>query len=478
MNVNRFITRINSYAVKLLSNGAARIYIKNNEALRAANFFADKTIRIERKKGRIDIHLDPNGTRRVYGTSRGELLELKDKETAAAVGHASRVSVTFRKNKITITVHREDAARMRREARFVSKLLKGEPLRKGSFFSGLGMLAFSLKEGLSKQGFKTEIAFANDNNELAMACNLEGNPIWQDAAQDAVAVVDDLSTLDLSVIPNDIDMVEIGYPCVGFSSLAKMDNLDLNHSHCGTLFIPLLNALRKMNPAMVLFENVPRFGKSETLTLIEKAMPGYRFIQTLFNGHDFGELEARPRVCVVAVSQGLPDFDFEMLSVPPKQKPEPLSAHLNDIPSDSPAWKTMEHVKARDDMKHLGYRNCLYTGAESEMVTIPASYGSVKAGTPMVQHPSKPDLQRQIMPDEHASIRALPDSLKALVIDVWNGNHPLVSKRGNFSAAHRLLGNGVSRRIWVHVGALLGAYLRKIIGQHVSGSTQQIPLPI
>ena len=71
MNVNRFITRINSYAVKLLSNGAARIYIKNNEALRAANFFADKTIR---RTGQ--------GSRRIRGRRDGRPLGRRAPEDA------------------------------------------------------------------------------------------------------------------------------------------------------------------------------------------------------------------------------------------------------------------------------------------------------------------------------------------------------------------------------------------------------------
>lgn len=477
MNINRFITRINSYAVKMLSNGAARVYIKNSEALRASNFFADKTIKIERKKGRIDITLDPNGKKRIMGTARGELLELKDKETAAAIGHVTRVSVTFRKNKISITIHSEDEAQMRREKAFISKLIKGAPLRKGSFFSGLGMLSFSIKEGLASQGFETEIAFANDNNELAMACNLEGNPIWNDASHDAVAITDDLNHMPLDALPDDVDIVEVGYPCVAFSALANPAKRDLNHPDTGTLFIPLVNALRKLNPALIIFENVPAFGESVTLELISRSMPGYRFEQKIFNGHDFGELEARPRVCVVAVSKGLPEFNFESLPMPSRIEAPALSTFLNKLSDDHAAWRKMEHVKARDSMKNIGYRNCLYSGDENAMTTIPASYASPKAGTPMIQHPTQPDLQRQIMPDEHANIRRLPATLKKLVVDVWTGSHPMVSNKGSFTAAHRLLGNGVSRNIWSFVGAIVATYFKEICNRFASSQSTQLSFP-
>ena len=119
----------------------------------------------------------------------------------------------------------------------------------------------------------------------------------------------------------------------------------------------------------------------------------------------------------------------------------------------------MEHVKKRDSMPNVGYRNCVYFGNETSMTTIPASYGPPKAGTPMIAHPTIPSLQRQVQPNEHANLRQLPASLKDVVVSVWKGVHPLVSSRGSASAAHRLLGNGVSRKVWTSLGSALGINL-------------------
>ena len=460
----KFITRIKSYKFKMLSGGVGRAYIKNDAALRASNFFAGTAISITRTAGRIVIKPDVNGSKRIMNTARGELLELRDKETAQALGGKDcMITVTFRQNCIILTLHHEDKNELARANRFIAKLKSGEPLRKGSFFSGLGMLAYSLQEGLKKQGINSAMAFANDNSELAMSCNLDGNPIWDTATDDAVAIVDDLHRLNLADLPKELDWVEIGYPCVGFSALTKADNFDLLHPHCGTLFIPLINALKAMNPAVVTFENVPNFGTSETLSLIERALPDYRFVQKVFDGHDFGELESRPRVCIMAITKSLPAFYFYALPMPAKTTSPSISSFLNNVPHDAPVWREMKHVKQRDDMKHIGYRNCLYTGAENQMTTIPASYGSPKAGTPMIQHPTNPDFQRQIMPDEHGRIRRLPKALQSLVEAVWKGDTPLVSQRGNFSAAHRLLGNGVSRSIWSYMGELIGFYCNRLI---------------
>jgi DNA (cytosine-5)-methyltransferase 1 len=461
---NKFISRSFTYKIKMLAGGIGRIYIKNSSALRAAKFFAGTKISIASEANRVVIKADASGSKSIMNTARGELLELRDKATGEAFGgNDGMLVVTIRENCIVITLHHEDEKEQKRAKRFIDSLRSGKPLRKGSLFSGTGMLAFSLQEGLKKQGINSAIAFANDNSELAMTCNLEGNPIWESATDDALAIVDDLHRVNPDDLPRDLDWVEIGYPCVGFSALTEAAKYDLLHPHCGTLFIPLVNALKRMNPAVITFENVPNFGTSETLSLIERALPDYRFSQKVFNGHDFGELESRPRVCIMAVTKSLPEFDFEAAPIPDTSASEPISSFLNDVAHDSPLWRTMNHVKKRDTMSHIGYRNCLYTGAERSMTTIPASYGSPKAGTPMIQHPTNPVLQRQIMPDEHGRIRRLPASLQAVIEKVWKGDMPLVSQRGNASATHRLLGNGVSRTMWQYIGNLIGIYCNKLI---------------
>jgi len=471
MSFRQFISRKHRYAVKHLKSGAARIYVQNAEALRSAGFLSNSSIRIVNKRNRIEVHLDPNGSKKIMDTGRGELLELKNKDTAKSVGDTQFVSVTFRMGVVIIAVHGMTEKQQVREAGLINKVLKGEPLRKGCFFSGLGMLSLSLKEGLEAQGIKSQIAFANDNNELAMACNVEGNPMWNNPTSDASVVVDDLHAVDIDSLPV-VDLATVSYPCVGFSLLAQADKQDLLHPDCGTLFIPLINALRKMNPAVIVFENTPRFGTSTTLDMIKRAMPDYHFTQSVFDGHDFNELESRKRICVVATSKGLPAFDLSnVTSLFAHEAPAKISDHLSTIDSEAACWRTMEHVKARDDMKHLGYRNCLYYGNETKMVTLPASYSSPKAGTPMIAHPTKTDYQRQVQVDEHVSLRALPTRLGCVILDVWKGVHPLVSARGSATAAHRLLGNGVSRKVWKSIGNHLGLYLNSVADIH-SGEGQ------
>jgi DNA (cytosine-5)-methyltransferase 1 len=312
-------------------------------------------------------------------------------------------------------------------------------------------------------GHNVEMLYANDIEELPLELNVAHNPIWDNAPPDAVAECADLSVATYSELPES-DFMEIGYPCVAFSQLATAENRDLNHPHCGTLFIDVLHAIRHFNPAFIIFENVPGFASSMTLELIKRSMPGYNFSVQHIDGHDFGELESRKRVSITAVSDGLPDFDWSSMVPEKPEKPITVGDILDPVNPDDPAYREMAHVRARDNMKHLGYKNHLYYGHETKMVTLPASYGHPKAGTPMIAHPTNPDIQRQVSINEHAKLRQLPAEMHQALLDVQSGACDLVSARGSKQKGHRLLGNGVSPRPWHQKGLQVGAFLNMLKG--------------
>lgn len=455
----KFIGRSVRLAVKTLANGAARIYMQNTHALVGAGFVAGSKINIQYRKNSISISLDPRGSNTVFDTGRGELVELKNKDTAQSVNGASHVTVTYRVGRIEITIHRFLSNMREREQRLLHALKHGHNLRTASFFSGLGMLSYHLKQGLKQAGIGASIAFANDYDELAMSLNVDFNPMWQDATEDAIVVADDLFELPIDSLPQ-VDVVEIGYPCVGFSSLADVANRDTQHPLCGSLFIPLVAAVRAMQPAVILMENVKGFKGSDTLRLLKNAFRDYHFTEMLLDGKMFGELESRKRLCVIGISSGLHAFAFPAL--PAVTEAPQLREFLEPMPVDHSAWKTMLHVRKKDLETNHCYRNCLYTGEERTMIALTASYAHPKAGSPMIAHPTDPSLQRQITVAEHGKIRAIPEPLMSAVMTVVNGQHPLVSAKGSKTAGHRLLGNGVSPKMWNWVGESLGQWLLEL----------------
>jgi len=459
-----FIKRIHKYAVKVLKSGAGRVYIQNDDALTQAGLGANTLIRVSYSKHRIVAVEDKQGEKKIMDTGRGALLELKNKDVAKSVGDLAFVTVTFRKGKVVITIHCEDKQRLEREQAVINDLIAGKPLRKASLFSGLGMLAWCIGQGLKNAGVKTQITFANDMSEIAMQCNLAGNPIWKDASNDAYVVVDSLDGVELSELVQ-AHIVEVGYPCVGQTTLCKKEHRDTDHPDVGTLFVKIIAAIKAINPAMVVFENTPAFANSKTLDFIKREMKGYRFESVMLNAHEYGELEGRKRTCVVAVSEGLPSLNLQDLRAPELTSRPILSDVMEDIALDSPLWRTMDHLKRKTACTKTNHKNMLYTGEESKIATITASYAAPKAGTPMIAHPEIADLQRQVTPREHGWIRQLPKSLFDQVMAVAYGSHGLVSKNGSKTAAHRLLGNGVSHKVWKHIGEYIGAWFKSLLPQ-------------
>lgn len=456
-----FIKRIHLYAVKLLSNGASRIYIQNSEILRAANLPAGTIVNARYEKNRITITRDANGSNKVMGTQRGELLELKNQMTREAIGCVTRVTATFRSGKVIITLCKSDRAQAEREHRILNT---NKPYRIGSFFSGLGMLSYFIKQGLMSAGVKTQMAFSNELDPLAMSCNMEGNPIWRDATSDAIAVCAPLSEVDLNDIPT-LDIVEAGYPCVGQTTLCAKASRDIEHDTVGLLFIDFIAALKKANAAIIIMENAPAFINSNTLRYMEKELIGYRFEKRNLQAYNFGDIESRNRSVVIAISSGLPEINLDLLMPPEIVDRKTFGHYLNNVPADSTKFRHFAHLHRKDACTKVNYKNKLYRPEDDRIATITATYGAPKAGAPYVAHPTDPMLQRAIEPSEHSRIRHLPEPLKVLIDKVVDGSHPLVSTRGSITAAHRLMGNGVARFVWEATGNYIGRYLQSLKSQ-------------
>jgi DNA (cytosine-5)-methyltransferase 1 len=454
----KYLKTFKRYAVKNLKNKVSRIYINDTKELVNSNLPINARFNIEYSKHGIKVIPCENGTNKIMETSGGRsgLLELKNKSTFDSFGDVSHVMVTFGKDGVEITLNYSDRQKIIREAAIIRKIKNGEPIEAGSFFSGLGLLSLFIKTGMEKAGIKTKIKFANDLCDKAMSVNLSSNPIWDDASDDAVAMINDLNSIDLSLLPK-VDLLEIGYPCIAMSKLCKKEHRDTLHPVVGTLFIKLIAAISAMNPAVFIIENVESFLGSDSFRMIKQELKAdYNFSEISFNGNNFGDIEGRPRTCVVATSIGLPAIMMNDFYAPAIANKKTLSHYLDDIAPSSPLWREMAHVKKKLDNPKLNFKNTLYDGSEDCIGTITASYSAPKIGSPMLAHPTNKNLQRQFTVNEHANIRQLPSKMHQAVLDIANGASELVSRAGSITAAHRMLGNSVSKLSWEEIGNYIG----------------------
>lgn len=449
-----FIKRKYRYKIgKKSSTGFARIYIQNAIDLAAAKFIPDCNFDVLVTAKNITLKVVKNGPRKVIRSKKNaSIVELTNKAIDKFCAGAEYVSVTLRKGKIVISLHALEQLKKDRELSLIKMLSEGR-ITTASLYSGIGALAFQLHKGFSNLGITSEIQYANELDPTAAELNVNFNPIWQSAGKDAVMECDDIQSMDLEELPKDIGLLEIAIPCVGYSRLTKVDNKDISHPLTGKLFIRTIELIRAVNPCTILIECTPGFRGTNTHDCVTDQLEklGYSHQTIMLKGSEYGDFEYRQRFCLFAVSQGVQDLFPSLHDIKPNAiTPKQLSSILEKFRDDDAVWKTYDHIRARDNMTHLGYRNVVLNEDTLHMPALLASYGSPKSGQPFIAHPTDPKLQRMITVREHARIRKLPFKLAEAICMLSDGLL-LGRTRTGKTLAHKLLGNAVSPTPWQKV---------------------------
>lgn len=229
------------------------------------------------------------------------------------------------------------------------------------------------------------------------------------------------------------------------------------HSSAGALFVDYLDAVKALNPAVCVIENVPEYQSTAAMMVIRSVLSslGYQLKEAVLNGNDFGALERRNRLVVVATSKGLPDlFDFAQLR-PVREKEGSISEVLEDVPLDSERWKPFDYLaakEARDKAAGKGFARQLLTGTEGHCGTIGRSYAKCRSTEPFLVHPVDPSLSRLFTPVEHARLKGIPEEIISGLPD---------------TTAHEVLGQSVIYPVFESVGVELGVALNGAVNPDI-----------
>ena len=440
------------YKIGTLNSGIRRIYIPNSEALNNANFLSNTRYQLEVKGKNLILTPSKSGTNKVVNTTRGEnVIELRNKMVSNFLGKDTQyITATIKPNMITITLHHQEKRRIERENHFLKNLIR-KTLNSGSLYAGIGMLTLRIHKGLEDAGIKPVMKFANEIDPIAAKINANHNPIWHSRHKDSLFLQDSIETCDPALLPNGIDHLDIGQVCTPYSKITPVSLRDMNHKSDGCLFISTIKAIATINPATLTLECTPAFKNSAGYKGITHALKisGYEYQVIELSGSDYADFEVRKRLCLFAYSSGLKDLfpSIESVEKFKAKNKKTLSDIKENIAQDSVLWKTYEHIRKRDNMNNLGYKNILIKDDATSMPALVATYSSPKAGVPFIPHDSDASKQRQITVLEHCRIRGLPDKLTNTLLDLANGKL-LKSNRTNVKAAHRCLGNGPSPSPW------------------------------
>ena len=412
--------------------------------------------------------VDVKGCISVTKSGKRLVVDLHNKQVQKLFGTSiKRVVVRFYKNRLVIT---PTYAAIRAVARLMAareRLRNGKPLQVGEVCHGVGGLGYSIHEGLNRGSVATKLAFANDIDNEALEASVRNNPIWD---KSSIALACSIEQIPTEELPQ-CDFLIAGLSCKGASRQSRTGKKISSpefHPEAGWLVAPFYHLVAsRINPLVVVLENVREYLDTASAQILRECMErlGYDCHEEEICSPNYGSLENRKRMTMVFLTRG-------MLATEGLSLGERLSRHHSkvirtmkqiinhdgspDVPAalDAPqslrnGWYLKSRLLERDAearAKGVGHRAVIAKDSDTKVSTITASYGKgVRLDETVIESPCGKWL-RLMSGGEHASIKGLPASL--------------ISGLGK-TAAHRVLGNSVTREPWSALGEVLAEIVTK-----------------
>src|SRR5690606_1755475 len=152
-----------------------------------------------------------------------------------------------------------------------------------------------------------------------------------------------------------------------------------SHTEAGAMFFHFLKFVEVANPSVVVIENVPEYANTASMEVIRSVLASleYQVQERVFDSTDFGSIQRRKRLCVVAVSNGL-DLGLVLDAIQGHQTaPASIGDILDPVPVDSVRWSTFDYLaekEARDNQLGKFFVRQLLHGHERHCGTIGKDY--------------------------------------------------------------------------------------------------------
>lgn len=406
----------------------------------------------------VILRLSPTGARTVSkktypSGTEVPVIDINSQQDLADFEGCESVRVVFGEGQVYVSPVATEQRRVHRLRRLRQRAEANEPLTTAGICAGGGVLSHAVHTGFADAGLPARLAVYNELRE-----DLADQAQAMNDAFDANTVVLNMPLQELafddSVVRRigEVDIAELGLPCSGASLAGRAKRslgLPEEHPDVGHLVVAALALLAKLNPVACIFENVPQYASSASAVLIRQQLRdfGYETHEVELFGPDFGELEARKRWCLVAVTKGIP-FDLSTLV------PGPYAVRtLADImePDDAVAdqWRPMTGLKekaVRDKAAGKNFAMQVYTGGEGRIHTLTKGLVKNRSTDPKFQHPEQPELLRVPTVNEHARCKGVPEHLVAGLCR---------------TTAHELLGQGIVYRPFRQLAKHLALALKR-----------------
>lgn len=435
-----------------MNRGKSRIFLEGTKLVREGYNPGERYDIKADGKQRLVLCVSEQGRFKISKRTRNgrthPVIDINRAELAQIFKGVKTLRCMVAKGKIVITAHFQEKLIDERVERLLAKLKNGEPLRIGSVFHGAGTMDKALHHGFKLAGIETKIGVAVEIESKYLDASLSNNPELWDAA--SIPIQSPIQSLDLRGQSLSLDIVCGGIPCTGASLSGRSSNriqYAEDHEEAGALFFSFLSFIQAVNPAIVIAENVPEYANTAGMSVVRSVLGslGYEVQERIMCGNEFGALEKRKRLCIVAVSKGLEGI-LNMADIAPLMtKPSTIADVLvsfEDVPTDM--WKTYDYLATkavRDRAAGKGFKRQLVTSDSPSVPTIGRGYSKARSTEPFLCHPTDTTLTRLFTPLEHARLKGIPESMiEGLSV----------------CTAHQVLGQGVIYPLFAAIGCSVG----------------------
>lgn len=274
--------------------------------------------------------------------------------------------------------------------------IEGIKAKMAGFFPGK---RFSARTDATKK--MLILSLADTEGERLVSKRMRGNkeiPIIDINSSELLSVFDGFETLRVIVQEGRIFLMPLASELAAKERLERLKGkmetgepiLVGSVSHGGGV---LTNALHHglLSEGVIAFENVKQYQSSASMYLLRYQLRnmGYEVHEEILQSADWGALEHRERLSMVAVTKGM-SFDYAMLEryVGQSQK---IGDVLDDIGPDHSSWSEMAGLKAkqeRDMAAGKGFKMQIVTPFDTKCPTITKGYAKVRSTDPKLQHRS------------------------------------------------------------------------------------------
>lgn len=197
-----------------------------------------------------------------------------------------------------------------------------------SLFSGIG----AFEKALERLNIDYELVGFSEIDKYAIRsyCAIHG--------VDESLNLGDVSKIDTSKLPKDVDLLTHGSPCQDFSMAGKQAGGDKDSGTRSSLMYETIRIIGDIKPKYIIWENVKNLLSKKHIHNFNnylKALDdlGYNSYYQVLNSKDYGIPQNRERVFTVSIRKDIDPYDlFQPFPFPEKQE---LKLRLKDILEDN-----------------------------------------------------------------------------------------------------------------------------------------------